>query len=455
MMFPGAVFFRPFHRRPKIILCGRPSRWLLAAVVFLATLGGAFPGNAHAQFATLREPPKWGDLNHHQFTLTREEFESRLPLYSPNGAIRNWIELDPTGITVHATPDRNHPLWRLHWRLPPRDQSSLPDPVPISWNTLRAFTGAHPDLPLAGLTICLDPGHIGGSWAEIEERSLVIGRNPPIREGDMVLSVGRHLEKLLQQAGARVVWTREDTEPVTHLRPADLAFEAVQSMNTFDAKTMARLPPKNILRTWQLRTHMLFYRTAEISARAERVRQLQPDFTLCLHYNAAPWGKFSRPRLYNANKLVIFVHGAYTPAEIADETQRFHLFRKLLEGSAPLELSLAGSIADAMKEGWNLPPENYSSWEVAAKAGDHPYVWARNLIANRLFDGPTIFIEGPYMNDRATFARMQAGDYEGERLIQGRSVRSIHREFADFIAQGVISHYRSQLQPRDSSQPTP
>lgn len=423
--------------------------------IFLCTLSSAC-----AQFTTLRELPPWGSLNRHQHTITRAEFESRLPLLSPSGAIHSWIEIDDLGVTVHQTPEKNSPRWRLLWHQP-RHPASGPRPpaVPISWNSLRPLTGASPDRPLAGLTICLDPGHIGGSWAEIEERSLVIGRYPPIREGDMVLTVARHLEPLLTQAGARVVWARDQPEPVTPLRPRDLTWEAVQTMATLDPRTLARLPAKNLLRTHELRTNILFYRSAEISARAERVRALRPDFTLCIHYNAAPWGQFNKPRLFDANKLVVFVHGAYTPGELADEVQRFHLFRKLLENSSPLEIALASTIADAMAAGWNLPPENYDSWNVAARAGSNPYVWARNLLANRLFDGPTIFIEGPYMNDRATFKRMQAGDYEGEKTIAGRSVRSIHREFADFIAQGVIGHFRAQLTPHppltDSASPPP
>lgn len=421
---------------------------LCLAVVLVATRP------ASAQFTTLRELPPWGMLDRHQLALTQEEFVSRLPLFSPSGAIHDWIGMDSDGVTVFADTAKTRPLWRLYWKKSPRPGAAPPPPARApSWQTLRPLTGASPELPLAGLTICLDPGHIGGEWAEIEERSLVIRRYPPIREGDMVLTVARHVEPLLTAAGATVVWARDQAEPVTPLRPADLTWEAVQSMMSLDARTLTRLPARNILRTHQLRANLLFYRSAEILARAERVRRLAPDFTLCIHYNAAPWSRFSKPRLFDANKLVVFVHGAYTPAELADEAQRFHFFRKILERSTPLEIALAESVADSMREGWNLPPENYDSWNVAVRAGSHPYVWARNLLANRLFDGPTIFIEGPYMNDRETFYRMQAGDYEGEKTIRGRSVRSIHREFAEFIARGVITHFRNQL--TDAPSPLP
>lgn len=411
---------------------------------------------AHSQFASPREPVLWPSLDRHQYTLTRAEFESRLPLYSPDGSIRDYLVLDDNGVTVYDSPGHGTPLWQMAWAVPGDKKRNRAHSFKFSRTTLAPWTGVSAEKPLAGLTIALDPGHIGGAWANIEERKLVIGRNPPIQEGDMALIVAQHIAPQLEAAGAKIAWIRDSLEPVTPLRPADLVVEAMQSMATLDARTLTRMTSAKMLRTLELRSELLFYRPAEIGARAARVREYQPDLTLCLHYNAAPWGRFSRPRLYNANKVVIFVHGAYTRGELTDEAQRFHLFRKLLEGTAGEEEAVASSVADSLAEGWRFPPENYDSWNVAAKAGKNPYVWARNLIANRLYDGPTVFVEGPYMNDRKMFPRMLAGDYEGEKEIGGKKVRSIHREYADFVARGVIAHYRRQLGLPDGTpgQPT-
>jgi N-acetylmuramoyl-L-alanine amidase len=420
------------------------------ALIFLS-----YPLDTRAQFTPLRETVVWPTLDRHQHTLTQEEFESRLPLYSPDGSIRDYLTFDDEKVTVYSDTAHTTPLWQLLWSIPGDKKRNRSPGFRFSRKSLAPITGAGAEKPLAGLTIALDPGHIGGAWADIEERRMVIGRNPPIQEGDMVLAVAQHLAPQLEAAGARVVWIRDSLEPVTLLRPADLEMEAMQAMASLDARTLLRLPSAKLLRTHELRANMLFYRGAEISARAARVRQYQPGVTLCIHYNAAPWGRFSRPRLFNANKLVVFVHGAYTPSELADEAQRFHLFRKLLEGSAPEEEAISAAVADSMAQGWGFRPENYSSWNVAAKAGPNPYVWARNLLANRLFDGPTVFIEGPYMNDRTMFKRMIAGDYEGEKEIGGTLVRSLHREFADYIARGVITHYSRQLGLPDKPEPSP
>ncbi|NJK92144.1 MAG: hypothetical protein HC904_10125 [Blastochloris sp.] len=98
-----------------------------------------------------------------------------------------------------------------------------------------------------------------------------------------------------------------------------------------------------------------------------------------------------------------------------------------------------------MEKGLRLPPENYSSWAATARVNENPYVWSRNLLANRLFPGPTLFVEGPYMNDKETYARLQAGDYDGVRMIEGREQRSLFREYAESVAVGVVGYYREIL----------
>ena len=57
--------------------------------------------------------------------------------------------------------------------------------------------------------------------------------------------------------------------------------------------------------------------------------------------------------------------------------------------------------------------------------------------------GPVVFVEGPYMNDREIYQRLVAGDYEGEKEIGGKKVRSVMHEFAEVIANGVIEHYKN------------
>ena len=72
-----------------------------------------------------------------------------------------------------------------------------------------------------GLKIALDPGHIGGEWAKMEERWFKMGDTPPVEEGEMTLRVAKILAPKLRALGARVSFVREKTEPVTPFRPDD------------------------------------------------------------------------------------------------------------------------------------------------------------------------------------------------------------------------------------------
>jgi hypothetical protein len=46
------------------------------------------------------------------------------------------------------------------------------------------------------------------------------------------------------------------------------------------------------------------------------------------------------------------------------------------------------------------------------------------------------------MNSKDVFARIQAGDYEGTRNINGVERKSIFREYADSVAEGLVDYYR-------------
>jgi hypothetical protein len=45
------------------------------------------------------------------------------------------------------------------------------------------------------------------------------------------------------------------------------------------------------------------------------------------------------------------------------------------------------------------------------------------------------------MNSKDVFARIQAGDYEGMRNINGVERKSIFREYADSVADGLVEYY--------------
>ncbi len=386
---------------------------------------------------------EWRTLNAYQHTLTEAELRERLKIFSPDGAIYQFLTFHPDhSVDIFETPAKQQFLWRLYLKAPAAAHSpEIPKATEFTAKQIATFYEATWQLPLKGLTIGIDPGHIGGEWASIEERYFKYRSYPPVKEGDLTLITANHLATALEQAGAKVVFTRTEAEPTTTLRPIDFQHHALE----WAAEGTRSFSDRYYTFRYRWYRELLFYRVAEVVARGRLLAQHQPDFTICIHYNAAPWSGRT-PRMFHVKKLVAFVHGSYSQEEIESPTQKIALFQKLFENSSPMEFEIADAITRSMAEQMQMPPENYGDWPAANRVNENPYVWSRNIIANRLFPGPVIFAEGPYMNDYDTFYRIQAGDYEGIQTIRGKEYPSLFREFANAMADGLISHYRTKRQ---------
>jgi len=53
------------------------------------------------------------------------------------------------------------------------------------------------------------------------------------------------------------------------------------------------------------------------------------------------------------------------------------------------------------------------------------------------------------MNSKDVFARIQAGDYEGTRNVNGIERKSIFREYADSVVDGLVDYYSKARCSRD------
>ncbi|WP_075089257.1 N-acetylmuramoyl-L-alanine amidase [Verrucomicrobium spinosum] len=83
--------------------------------------------------------------------------------------------------------------------------------------------------PLKGVHIALDPGHIGGGYARLEERWLSMNPGEEIMEGRIVLQVAQLLKPRLEALGARVSMVRESETPLTKDTPDSLRMRLSKS----------------------------------------------------------------------------------------------------------------------------------------------------------------------------------------------------------------------------------
>jgi N-acetylmuramoyl-L-alanine amidase len=414
--------------------------WLRLRIAATFALAIAPIASSSQRLTPLSEPPDWDQLNRFQETITHDEFVSLLEsVYAPNGAAAQWISVNSAEAIVQEDASHRFVL-RFATNLETRK------PVPRYWTRVNQLNPDN-DAPLAGLKIAVDPGHLGGKWAQMEERWFQVGNSIPVREGDLTLRVAQILALRLRKLGAEVALVRSAPGPVTDARPTELHGEAEASLR--DRGVTSALPsyagPADPNREQSIpwEAERLFYRVAEIRSRAKIVNEkIKPDLTLCLHFNAEPWGDPKHPALVCENHLHLLINGAYSSAELAYDDERFAMLVKLLNRAYPEEVAAAESVAESMARITGLPPYSYSGSN-AKRIGNSGYVWARNLLANRLYECPVVYIEPYVMNSREVFARIQAGEYEGLRNFAGVMRPNIYEEYVQGVVDGLITCSRT------------
>jgi hypothetical protein len=420
------------------------SSFVIRASSFLVVFLSIFPAASRAgdNLGILGANPRWNVLEKYQETITHDEF-SRLvqDVYCTHGFAPDLIEMSEKTARVLMNRE-SQKFFTLRFA----ETAAGHKPVPRLWRPAKLLPPARTEKPLLGLRIALDPGHLGGKWAKMEERWFQVGATVPVQEGDLTLRVARLLAPRLRGLGAKVSFIRNSEEPITAKRPDDFRELARKILirngvprpreDILDAND----PAKEQTIRWQ--SEILFYRYSEIRRRAALVNfKLHPDLVLCLHFNAEGWGDPNNPELTDTNHLHLLVNGSYLAAELEFDDERFEMIRRLLSRAYDEELPLADTIATAMARKTGLPAYQYPTTNSTTKVGVSGYVYARNLLATRLYRCPVVYCEPYVMNSNDVFARIQAGDYEGLRNVNGVERKSIFREYADSVADGLVDYY--------------
>ncbi|MBV8968868.1 MAG: N-acetylmuramoyl-L-alanine amidase [Verrucomicrobia bacterium] len=408
-------------------------RWPLAIALLNASvaLGG--------QLTPLGVSPDWSRLNVYQKTMPAHRFVEQLThLFAPSDAWSNSVQLHEAYVDLLT----GGPPFHLDFAPtePPNG-----DRAARFWRSVDELSPAPIDRPLEGVRIVLDPGHLGGPWAKMEERWFQIGNTTPVTEGDLTLRVAQLLQPRLTALGAIVTLTRNSSDPVTPQRPNDFLEQARLSLQQRGIHPIVPTyrsaidPMKEHSIQWE--AEKLFYRIAEIHARAHLVNdRLKPDLVVCLHFNAEPWFDPANPTLVDTNHLHLIVNGNYGPGELVYDDTRFEMFERLLNQPSADEQAISEQVAESLAAVTRLPPYQYGGSN-ARPVGKSGYLWARDLLANRLYLCPVIYVECYVMNDREFFDRFQAGEYPGWRDFNGVAHKNIYAEYCDGVTIGLEQYF--------------
>jgi N-acetylmuramoyl-L-alanine amidase len=151
--------------------------------LFLALLVSTNCGYSY-RLGMLGEVPDWSLLDKYQKTMSREEFVEALEtVYLPYGVDDKWITIFPGYALIRTNSDESSANYRVDFA-----------PWGHEENESDKLEGESPEtgeLPLQGLVIAVDPGHIGGNYSAMERRHFQIGQDAPVKEGDLTLQVSR------------------------------------------------------------------------------------------------------------------------------------------------------------------------------------------------------------------------------------------------------------------------
>ena len=402
------------------------SRQLLALLLACFSV----TNHAHAKTSPLAPAPDWGWLEECKGTFSRTEFLQALEnIYAPESAAAAWVEVGETAARIRTSGD----TWV---EVPFVDGNTTALDFKRYWRRASELGVAPPGKPLAGVHVAIDPGHLGGEWARMEERFFQVKKTLPVAEGDLTLAVARKVKTALERYGATVVLLRKSARPLTSERPKTLRPAAA-----------AEAPPTTTPDKLNHLSELYFYRISEIRARAQLVNdKIRPDVVLCLHFNAEEWSEPEKPVFVPRNHLHALVNGCYGAKELESDDIRADMLSQLYGRVAEEALPLSEAVVETLAENTGLPPYTYFSKNVI-RVGASPYLYARNLLANRLYRVPTVFLEPYVMNSSPVWSRVQLGDYTGLKQVDGERRPSLVAEYARGVAEGMARYY-SQARPQ-------
>ena len=332
--------------------------------------------------------------------------------------------------------------------------------VPTYWQSRDEIRLNHSsaELPLQGLHVALDPGHVGGDWAKVEGRNFKIDANDfLVREGELMLEVAQMIRTQLQDCGAQVSLLRETARPVNFKSPLDYLQQAQSEVPPPKDYTIQAL--FNYGQALQRHAQQLATIRGELLARAKLVNEvIQPDLLISLHMNAAVWPKANDGaelyQLVASNHLHVLILGCASTKEFSDKSQQRALATKIINRSGEEEWQLAQVLARGLAKETTLPPASYDGRNAIKVEASNSYVWARTLLLLRMVEGPVIMLEPYVANSRETYPRIQAALARRVADIP-LAADDILAEYSNAVVQALLTHYRSPSSSVDTALEVP
>lgn len=308
-------------------------------------------------------------------------------------------------------------------------------------------------LPLTGIKILIDPGHIGGDqWDTLTGKFVQINKQK-VSEGDLNLWTSVLLAQELEALGAEIKLTRDSQAPVSKidLDTYDLTPYQNESLynglddwisqylhlNSKDLVTAVKKDPKyQSLYSPRARTDF-FISTIDLQARADQIREFKPDITINIHYDASE--NFKLQNKYD--DVEAYVPGSFRLNETGSRKSRAFALTHLLSIQQWQEsVTLAGRVTQAMSKELGIPLLDAPQFLTSIKVKDG--VYARNLfLTRRTVNGLIVYLECLHYDHVNEFKQLatknKTGVYRGLSFKYPSRVDTVVRG----IKNGLLSYF--------------
>lgn len=283
------------------------------------------------------------------------------------------------------------------------------------------------DCPLSGWRIAIDPGHVAGDLAtgKIEGKyvqfPLIENKDTTqieIVEGVIAWQTADLLRKLLEAEGAEVLLTRQgqgmsafgktfnDWKRDDFRRVLDSLIAAKEITNAAMIRKLRGAPDDTTI-------FREVFRSLELKKRADLINAWQPNISIIIHYNVdeknTDWLKPT-----DKNFCMAFIGGGFHTGSLDTPEQRFDFLRLLVSSDLERSEALSGLTVQSLTEKLGLPAARAKDASYLAQnciEEDSSGVYGRNLALCRMIEGPLVYGETLYQDNRTECRALMQQDY--------------------------------------------
>lgn len=391
-------------------------------------------------------------------TLTQNEIAARLAYIDPDKALRRYLSLSLNNLSlfrdffsaVIPTPLLEYSL-DLGSSSAPHDSENLIAHLKQISNQVK--DGLNP-LPLSGLKIVIDPGHMGTDFWDEKTGKFVEVNGEKVSEGKINLWTAYLVANELEGLGANVILTRTEDGPVS--RNNYQTFNATPSIYQYFYDSLDDWMPKYlslsdsaIKKTIKQKTEVrkaflssqrdeFFIGDEDLGARSKIIDEEQPDIVLDIHYDASD----SYHTQTHSNSLEAFVPGGFLANETGSRLIKSFALKHLLDARRyDASIDLASEVVQAMSASEGVSIQRSPEFANGFKIKDG--VYARNLyITRRNLSALMVYLECLHYDYAPEFKNLsnptEIGSYHGIQFIYPPRIKAV----AEGITTGLLNYFK-------------